>query len=499
MKKSFFTRTLLMVTLLFIAVATSYAQCLIKITDEDPFIEDFEGNTVECWTIEDTENASWTIITATTSVASFQYTNNGDEARLISPVLDMTEVSSANLSLDVTMMGLYNYDELVISYRSSETDSWHTLDVLSFSDYQNVHEQTYPLENLSATYQISFLGRGNGGYYIFVDNITVASTTNCSRPTNLEVSDITMSTVTLHWSTSGNEEGWLIEMNGMDKMVTEQPFTMEGLEPQTEYTFRVKAICSEGNESEWSYPISFITHCDVIAVTNEEPFFDDFEASEDFVCWYNEIGSGTDPWVVDPGYVIPNNTAFFIWLGGDALLISAPLDITAVTSPELTFQHKQLSGNNASDEMSVWYRTAETEPWQMLAHYTTAVSNWETITLPLPNPSATYQISFLGIGNDAGGIYVDDVRVGNHSNVGVVEQVVLQALARPNPTNGLVRVNANVAEGQVMVFDMVGKHVASMPLHEGHADIDLSGFAQGVYTARITTASGTATVKLVKE
>ena len=34
--------------------------------------------------------------------------------------------------------------------------------------------------------------------------------------------------------------------------------------------------------------------CDVIVVTDDEPYFDDFEASENFVCWQTEIVSGID-------------------------------------------------------------------------------------------------------------------------------------------------------------------------------------------------------------
>ena len=118
--------------------------------------------------------------------------------------------------------------------------------------------------------------------------------------------------------------------------------------------------------------------CD-FTVTDDEPYFDDFEASENFVCWQTEIVSGIDDWVIEPGYLILNNTAFFIWMGGEAMLISTPLDLTAVSYPTLTFNHKQMVGLS--------YGTG----------------NWETVTVALPNPSATYQIVFNGIGHDGEG------------------------------------------------------------------------------------------------
>ena len=157
---------------------------------------------------------------------------------------------------------------------------------------------------------------------------------------------------------------------------------MEDLRPNTEYTFRVKANCGGGMESEWSYTLSFTTLCDVIVVTDDLPYFDDFEASEEFVCWQSQIVSGDDGWVVDPGYLFPNNTAFFIWLGQEAMLVSAPLDITAVTSPMLTFKHKEPHGNYGNaDELSVWYATSLDDSWHLLGEYTDIYDTWDSVYL----------------------------------------------------------------------------------------------------------------------
>ena len=209
----------------------------------------------------------------------------------------------------------------------------------------------FTLEDLSSTFQVSFLGHSNGGYYIFIDDIEIASAGGCARPANLQVTEITTTSALLGWSVTGNEEGWTIELNGNMRTVDVQPYLMEGLQPQTEYIFRVRAKCGGGLESEWSQPMTFKTLCDVIIVNDEQPYFDDFEASEDFVCWQSEILSGDDGWVIDPGYLFPNNTAFFIWLGEEAMLVSAPLDITAVTEPVLTFNHRQRSLGQFVDEL----------------------------------------------------------------------------------------------------------------------------------------------------
>lgn len=499
--KHHFTKTLLaMVMAIFSIAATATAQCVIPIAPGQSYIEDFESGEMECWTVETAGAATWAVMAGTGSnVVAFQNASTGDEARLVSPTFDLSGSSSATFSFAYAMLGLYEADELTVSYRTSPTDTWHQLGSYSFSDWSNTYDESFTLEELSATFQVSFLGHCNGGFYIFIDDIEIASAGGCPRPANLQATEITAFSALLGWSTTGNEESWTIELNGENLTVDTQPYLMENLASGRDYTFRVKANCGGGMESEWSQPVSFKTLCDVITVTNEQPYFDDFEASEEFVCWQSEILSGSDGWVIDPGYLILNNTAFFIWLGEEAMLVSAPLDITSVTKPILTFKHKQRSLGQFVDELSVWYATSINDYWHLLGDYTYACEDWETITLDLPEASDAYLIAFKAKSNEADGVYVDDVWVGNDPSVGIDEMSTLVATVSPNPTNGKAMVEANVAEGEVTVFDMMGKQMAVAPLNNGRAELDLSVFAKGVYVARFTSETGTSTIKLVKE
>jgi hypothetical protein len=499
--KHYYTKALFVTVMtIFFGTVTATAQCTIPIPPGQSYVEDFQSGEMECWTVETTSSATWAVMQGTGSnVVAFQNASAGQEARLVSPTFDLTGSNSATFSFAYAMMGLYDADELVVSYRTSPTDSWHQLGSYSFSDWTNTYNELFTLDELSSTFQISFLGHSNGGYYIFIDDIEIASAGGCARPVNLQATEITAFTALLAWTSVGNEESWTIDQNGHQATVTSQPYLMENLEPNTEYTVRVKANCGEGLESEWSYPLTFTTLCDVITVTDDEPYFDDFEASEDFVCWQSEILSGEDGWVIDPGYLFPNNTAFFIWLGEEAMLVSAPLDITAVTDPVLTFNHRQRSLGQFVDELSVWYATSINDYWHLLGEYTYACEDWETITLALPEASDSYLIAFKGKSNDADGVYVDDVWVGNDPSVGVEEQSAIVATVSPNPTKDKVTLEANVASGEVAMFDMFGKQLLTTPVIEGRAEIDLSAYAKGVYVARISSEMGTSIIKLVKD
>ena len=499
--KHYYTKALFVTIMaIFFSVATATAQCTIPIAPGQSYNEGFDSVEMECWTVETTGSGTWAVMTGSaTNVAAFQNASVGDEAWLVSPTFDLSGSSSATFSFSYAMMGLYGSDVLTVNYRTSPSDSWHQLGSYSFSDWSNTYDESFTIEDLSSTFQVSFLGHSNGGYYVFIDDIEIASAGGCARPVGLSATEITTTSALFRWSTTGNEECWTIDLDGHEMTVTEQPYLMEGLMPQTQYTFSVRANCGDDNISGWAVAYTFTTLCEVITVTDDEPYFDDFEASEDFLCWQNEIVSGEDGWVIDPGYLILNNTAFFIWLGEEARLVSAPIDITAVTTPVLTFKHRQPMMGQWVDELSVWYATSLDDDWRLLGNYTYACEDWETVTLALPDASATYYIAFMGRSNNADGVYVDEVWVGNDPSVGVGELPTFVATISPNPTTGRVVVEANANEGYVVVYDMLGKQMLTASVIEGRAELDLGGFAKGVYMARISSETGTSTIKVVRE
>lgn len=492
MKKSLF----LTILLCLLTTAVSFGQCTFVVSDGQPYVEDFEGDVFSCWTVDESGGGSWMVMPGEVSKAAvFRHDNVGEEARLISPVLDLSGISEALFTFSYAMISFDQFDELVICYRSSESDSWHELGMFSFSDMNNFFEQTYELPDISATYQVSFLGRGFGGLYVIVDNVEVASSNSCARPMNLEVDNVTAHTALLSWSATGNEESWTVELNGNVVTANEVPYLAEDLEPYTNYSFRVKAKCNDDSESQWSTPIAFMTTCDVFTVTDNEPYFDDFESSSDFICWNNEVITGIMGWIIDPGTDTPNNSAYFTVLAEEARLMSLPLNLTSVANPVLEFKYKQPLVSSGSG-LSVWYRTTATGQWYLLESFGTIISDWTTVSIELPNPSEEYQISFLGLSNGTAIIYVDDVYVGVNT-LGVIEAQTVSATVSPNPTRGKVYVNANVTEGRVTVFDMCGKKVSEAILDDGRTELDMSELPEGVYMARVYCGDGVTTVKVV--
>ena len=93
-------------------------------------------------------------------------------------------------------------------------------------------------------------------------------------------------------------------------------------------------------------------------------------------------------------------------------LVSPIFDLTAVTNPQVEFWYGQEYWSPDQNELIIYYRTAQDQPWVQLFYDNTDRDAWTADTLTLPNPSATYQLAFEGIDNYGYPNVLDDVTVG---------------------------------------------------------------------------------------
>ena len=119
---------------------------------------------------------------------------------------------------------------------------------------------------------------GNGDNDLHLDNIMVNFATNCAKPTNLAVQNVTDNSVTLSWNENGSASAWKIEYgptgfqhgssNATLLSVNTNPFTINNLEPN-EYDFYVEADC--GNEvSYWSNVVKATPGVYTIGITGSD-------------------------------------------------------------------------------------------------------------------------------------------------------------------------------------------------------------------------------------
>lgn len=252
--------------------------------------------------------------------------------------------------------------------------------------------------------------------------ITFTTLPTCTAPMDVTITGITTTTATVAWTDRNEtdpENGWIINLNGIDTIVTENPFTFDDLTSATSYTVKVAAFCSETDTSDWSATANFITPCETVVVTDQEPYTEGFE-TEELICWTNDIISGSLEWEITDNYAeVGNQSVSFggtYSSSGSAYLVSPVFDLTQITTePQLSFYHQQAEYDDWYDtyneELHVYYRTSPTDTWTLLADYTSNYEEFTLETMILPNPTATYQIAFKGVEHNGYGVQLDEIVV----------------------------------------------------------------------------------------
>ena len=156
------------------------------------------------------------------------------------------------------------------------------------------------------------------------------------------------------------------------------------------------------------------------AAKGQTLFSEDFEAGTMPTGWTTDgpgtwsIGTGDDGTSTGAGHGSYNAKITHGTTNNVTKLITPSIDLSTVTSAELSFMHVQRSWSGDIDQLRVYYRASSTDSWTLLTGqtYTTAVSSWKTENeINLPNLSSTYQIAFEMTDKYGHGVGVDYVQI----------------------------------------------------------------------------------------
>ena len=289
---------------------------------------------------------------------------------LNTPVLNfysyMYGANIGSLHVDIYNNGIWTEDVFVLTgqQQTTHTDLWdeHFVDL---DDYQGIVKVRFRTK------------AGNGRLIeIDIDDIGVIEKPTCPSPTDLSADNVTGNSVDLTWTINGQETKWQVEYGeqnyipgqGTKELVTSNSFTLNGLQPVSDYDIYIKAICGENPEeddSKWVGPISIETLCGTFTA----PFAYDLESipysGDVYDCWStnpdNESGKyfwntlsarsfsapRTGPRISKNGryHFGTTSSGYRIQEGDKALLLSPLIDITNLVNPVLDF-HSFMYGEN---------------------------------------------------------------------------------------------------------------------------------------------------------
>ncbi|HNU55961.1 MAG TPA: hypothetical protein PKN30_05160, partial [Flavobacteriales bacterium] len=98
---------------------------------------------------------------------------------------------------------------------------------------------------------------------------------------------------------------------------------------------------------------------------------------------------------------------------GDATkLVTPSMDLTTLTSPQLSFFYANVDWGGDIDELRIFYKTSAGGSWvQIGTDITTAHSSWTEVVLALPNATSDYYVAFEGTSGYGRGMDIDDVLI----------------------------------------------------------------------------------------
>ena len=174
------------------------------------------------------------------------------------------------------------------TYMSQAIPLWENVEVQKSNEWQNLTFNTIVSDLEDKGYAVVVFMPSGVDATMYVDNFTFTKAPNCPKLENLNeiISDSTFTT--LDWTEFIVADGYevmltkdsLAKADSIVKVshlyqVDEHPCTITGLDKNTKYDVKVRAICNANDTAAWSNTIAIHTTCG----TREEAIFvEDFES-----------------------------------------------------------------------------------------------------------------------------------------------------------------------------------------------------------------------------
>ena len=297
------------------SVLTFTTPCVGLTSTDIPKTWDFESNNVvtyatswntysipECWTHIGSYTCTYVLGSDYGS-----YSNSGSNCfyfdanaiAVLNPIDASLDVSTLQLSFYArTQYASYGgQGVLTVGVMTNPYDSTTFIPVTTINT-----PASYELYNVPLVYEgqgASYIAiKGTGG--ALIDDLTLEYAPQCTKPSNLNVSNLNSNGCTLTWDQVGTTSQWRIYYKQQDSetydstdVVTEKTYTFTNLEADNTYSIYVKALCSETESADSKVSTATIP-CTSLTI-NDLPYSTSFEQDEENKapsCW-NVLESAT--------------------------------------------------------------------------------------------------------------------------------------------------------------------------------------------------------------
>lgn len=258
--------------------------------------------------------------------------------------------------------------------------------------------------------------------------ICPAPVVTCPRPSNLVPNEVTATSANLTWTAGDVETQWEVEYGvegfvhgeGTSVIVNENTLNLVGLASATTYNVYVRAICAEGDYSEWSQAVSFMTPC---ALT-DLPYVEDFESysgttynSNGIVpnCWDKYATGSIAPHIIGSGsYYYPHSgSKALTFYGNGSCYAVMPEFSQSISNLQISFWMRTESSSYGT--LSLGYITSEDDnmnTFTQIQSFASTGTTPEYREVDLTNvPANAYKLVFKWYYSGQWSCCVDDISV----------------------------------------------------------------------------------------
>lgn len=274
---------------------------------------------------------------------------------------------------------------------------------------------------------------------------TALESTECGTPAMPSISSVTETTAELSWLPGPDQTLWEVSVqtpgSGVPTEagteVTENPYTIEDLDPSTAYEVYVRAICGE-DASDWAGPVNFTTQEEAVCPVPTDLVASDITATTAVLAWTAE--EGQNEWEV----VVQLADSGEPTAAGD--IVSEPIFNAEILLPQTAYEF-----------------------------YVRAICGAE-LASDFAGPEA-----FSTISTD-----INDVTFNGFTYF-------------PNPFTDKLTLNSDGTIETVRVFNIVGEQILSVTAFNTTSVVDLSTVGSGIYLMEVTIDGQSKTFRVVKQ
>ncbi|MDA8531314.1 DUF5011 domain-containing protein [Flavobacteriaceae bacterium] len=352
-----------------------------------------------------------------------------------------------------------------------------------------------------------------------VMDVTCAPPPTCIDPSDLTVASITSTSANISWTsddstfnvevvdvTAGGTATGTATYTGVTS-----PYSLSGLDSNTEYEVYVQTDCGSGDTSAWAGPVSFTTPI-VPDYTNDFATFPDLwsKAGGDLATgpsgttlrWVEDTfaNDGVEPalrfnvystntgWLITPMFDLSSGV---FYLNVDAAAVEwASTTVDAIWGSD-DFATLMASTDGGSTWVELYRWDGSNNP---------GVAGAAMPEITLNNYTATSKFAFYGessVPNEDVEFFIDNFQI-TTTSLGVDDNQISLFNYFPNPVKDVLTIKAQNNVEDVKVFNMLGQMVLRQNPNSRDCTVDLSTMQTGAYFVQVSIGNTVETVRILK-